>query len=759
MKQRLALALVTVVLFTIFTAYPASEAAYYDIETPTDVPKVIITLNDSGDINRNGYTDCTITIIDEKGGIHTTINDEGSSIKIRGNSTSSGAKKPYNIKLSQGTRVLGIGKAKKWSLLSNCFDKTLIRNKTVFDFADHTVLDYSPDSIFVDVYLVDSYGTQFLGNYQLCESVEIDGSRVDIQPENNEFLVERDVREDDTLHSFYTSLNNLRFAIKDPELEDLTASQKSYVENMFDNAERALNTKKMSELKKYFDIESMVDFYIVNEYFKSVDVAITSTFFYIEDGLIHGGPLWDYDLSSGNANSGYYKGYNNVNTTGNSWEGIYAAQYSGVCIWFNKLINCTEFMNLVKERYIELYPYIENLYTDNDCDGDGDIDRNYIDTLVERYEGTLHRNYTDAGWSMTYPYSIVIENNPYERYPDSTYKENLEYFRRWLKNRNDWLMSYWGLNAPDTGSSGELPDSDIGEKIGLDPNYEIVNVAPDSSYVITSGVEVDVIYNTSLNDGEAQSVSANWSEGTWYGFCKNPQNGKLNVDTKISASGNYYGVVTFDLGSPQPIQKVRLHLCNNEGAGIYGPWGIYAIPSNTNSFPKEKRIGVMSGNGGLSNSSYGDYWVEIDVAGNVSQYIQFQIGLGGEWCFINEIEIYVKQKIEEPEPDVSDDSSEVSSDETTSADVEESSHEISEEASTDETSEHVSFDESDNPSDDSPAESVQESLTESITESDGAQSEADTVGAKNKAPIWILIIVLILGAAAIGIAFYIRSKK
>ena len=108
---------------------PASASS--ELREPTDVPKVFITTSQS--LSRD-YIDCTVEIVDEAGGTHEDIRDNKSKVKIRGNSTSSGEKKPFNIKFSSKTDVLGMGKNKKWCLLANCYERTLIRNQTVFDF-------------------------------------------------------------------------------------------------------------------------------------------------------------------------------------------------------------------------------------------------------------------------------------------------------------------------------------------------------------------------------------------------------------------------------------------------------------------------------------------------------------------------------------------------------------------------------------------------------------------------------------------------
>ena len=70
------------------------------VEERYDVPKVYIYTGQDG-INTETYTSCKIVIVEEKGEASTTISDESSKIKIRGNSTSAGYKKPFNIKFSE----------------------------------------------------------------------------------------------------------------------------------------------------------------------------------------------------------------------------------------------------------------------------------------------------------------------------------------------------------------------------------------------------------------------------------------------------------------------------------------------------------------------------------------------------------------------------------------------------------------------------------------------------------------------------------
>lgn len=85
-------------------------------------------------------------------------------------------KLPYNIKLGVSTSLLGMGKAKKWCLLANTNDDTLIKNQLTYDFADYIGVNYQPHCKPVDLYV----NQQYFGSYQLSERVEIKSNRVNV---------------------------------------------------------------------------------------------------------------------------------------------------------------------------------------------------------------------------------------------------------------------------------------------------------------------------------------------------------------------------------------------------------------------------------------------------------------------------------------------------------------------------------------------------------------------------------------------------
>ena len=396
-------------------------------EKPYDVPKVLI-YTDGKEIIKDAYIDCELVIVDEEGGSYQTIRDAASTVKIRGNSTSSGEKKPYNIKFSEKTDVLGMGENKKWSLLANCYDKTLIRNLVVFDVAKQIGVPYTPDYKVVDVY-VDNV---LQGNYLLVDSIEVSPTRVDIDTSKNEFLLELDYNpRDEECKYFLSGQNRIRFAINEPELKDLTDEQFAYVTDLVTKAETALATGNMAEIEKYFDIESMANFYLVLEFFRNVDVNTSSTRFHVKDGKIYGGPVWDFDLSSGNYRWDYYRQM--YDGGGQSYRGLHAVTMP----WFGALVQVEEFQNIVNQKFLQHQDLFVNLYVDN-VNG-----QNHIDETIALYKESIDRNYGEAGWD---PSKIYKEKDFLERYPEPTYEKNVEYYRKWLQRRNEWLLREWGLD-------------------------------------------------------------------------------------------------------------------------------------------------------------------------------------------------------------------------------------------------------------------------------------------------------------------------
>jgi len=105
----------------------------------------------------------------------TKLYSGATEIRGRGNSTWGQPKKPYRLKLDKKTDVFGMGKSKHWVLLANYMDESLQRNTLAYNLSGAMGMEQC-STVFVDVVL----NGDFVGNYQFCENIRIDDTRVDI---------------------------------------------------------------------------------------------------------------------------------------------------------------------------------------------------------------------------------------------------------------------------------------------------------------------------------------------------------------------------------------------------------------------------------------------------------------------------------------------------------------------------------------------------------------------------------------------------
>ena len=100
------------------------------------------------------------------------------SIRVRGNSTANMAKKPYKLKFHEKVKLLGKGhpNTKKWTMLANHADKTMLRNAITSIMGERAGLAFNPAAKFVDLTVNDRYA----GTYQLSDQVDVCPHRVNI---------------------------------------------------------------------------------------------------------------------------------------------------------------------------------------------------------------------------------------------------------------------------------------------------------------------------------------------------------------------------------------------------------------------------------------------------------------------------------------------------------------------------------------------------------------------------------------------------
>lgn len=107
-------------------------------------------------------------------------------VKGRGNTTWKFNKKPYAIKLGSKAEVLGMPKHKRWVLLANAIDMSMMRNIVGFEIAKIVFNRNGVANSQGNVWTPRGHSVELVlngehkGNYLLCEQIKIDKNRVDI---------------------------------------------------------------------------------------------------------------------------------------------------------------------------------------------------------------------------------------------------------------------------------------------------------------------------------------------------------------------------------------------------------------------------------------------------------------------------------------------------------------------------------------------------------------------------------------------------
>lgn len=182
-------------------------------------------------------------------------------------------------------------------------------------------LGFQPSSIFVDLYLNNEYQ----GLYMLTEQMEANKGHVDIENCKNtiginSFLIEADWRAiseyPDYAGKCYFRLEGYALKFKYPNcnnyLEAITLNDTAFIGqyekdiqwamNYMNATTAAMKTNDYNKFSRYLDIGSFIDYYIVEEFFKNLDVGQTSQFYVIKQDdppKLACGPIWDFELSAG----------------------------------------------------------------------------------------------------------------------------------------------------------------------------------------------------------------------------------------------------------------------------------------------------------------------------------------------------------------------------------------------------------------------------------------------------------------------------
>lgn len=339
-------------------------------------------------------------------------------IRGRGNSTWDMPKKGYRLKLpSPGATVLDMPADRDWVLLANYADKTLMRAAVGFELSRRLGMAWTPRLRYVDLYL----NGEFQGNYLLGEHVKVAAQRVnvaamratDISEPNvgGGYLVEADFPQYVSAGDITTTTSSgILFNIKAPG--SINLSQFNYIAGYLQRVENTLLANnfdaKRSGYPTLIDADTFIDWWIVKELVKDVDGPFRSSVYLYKDrgGKLRMGPLWDFDLSSGNVD------YSTASEP-TGWRIRVKSE------WFNHLFQDKAFRAKVYDRWQA-------------------VKRNHIDALLPFIDQTAvmldasqQQNFQrwDILNSYVWPNNVVLGSYPAE----------VAYLRNWLKTRIAWM--------------------------------------------------------------------------------------------------------------------------------------------------------------------------------------------------------------------------------------------------------------------------------------------------------------------------------
>ncbi len=483
-----------------------------------DEPKVMANMGiiDNGEGNFNNLTD---PFNDYDGHI---------GIEIRGSSSQLFPKKSYGVEtwdadgLDIDASLLDMPLEEDWVLHAPYSDKTLLRNVLTYHLYNE-MGRYAPKTRLCELVINGEYQ----GVYVLMEKIKRDVNRVDISKLKTDdisgdeltggYIVKIDKTTgsggDGWLSPFkpnFSGTQEIFFQYEYPKESEIVTQQKNYIEQFITDFETALAGSNFTDpdngYAKYIDVESFIDFMIINEISKNVDGYRLSTFLYkdkdSENGKLVIGPPWDFNLSFGNAdycNGGESHGFAfdfNLVCDQDFWQ---------VPFWWKKLLSHGGFKSKLSARWEVLR--------------DGPLSENSIHTFLddnaEKLAAAQKRNFEK--WPVLGQY--VWPNN----FIGGLYEVEVNYVKNWTSTRLQWL---------DNNISGFI--TNVNDEIigGLSyyPNPFLGNI----TFQFKQNINTPLTLNIFNNIGQViwtETVSAGTKSLNW--------NGKGSQGT-LAADGLYY---------------------------------------------------------------------------------------------------------------------------------------------------------------------------------------------------------------------------
>ena len=358
-------------------------------------------------------------------------------VNIRGHSSLQFPKHSYTLRTRDEagdglkTAILGFPKDSDWVLYAPYPDKTLMRDVLAYELSNK-IGQYAPRTRFVEVFISRSghrlNRRHYAGVYVFEEKIKRGAGRVNIEklgPSDRTepaisggYIFKKDHEESQAGAGFTTS-RGIRFFYVEPKENRLTEEQKSWLTGYLNQFERILYGPTFEDpihgYSAYIDSDSFIDLHWIIELSKNIDGYRLSNYLHKDrNGRLKMGPIWDWNLSFGNAN--YMDGWT---PDGWYWPQVRDRDYP----WFRRLFKDPDF----KQKYVDRWWQLRT----NQFAVSNVLAR--VDELAFQLEEAQARNF--KRWHiMGQP---VWPN----WYVGNSFAEEVNWLKQWIDRRIAWIDS------------------------------------------------------------------------------------------------------------------------------------------------------------------------------------------------------------------------------------------------------------------------------------------------------------------------------
>ena len=366
-------------------------------------------------------------------------------IEIRGSSSQMFDKKSYGFETwdemgeDLNASLGGFPEEEDWILYGPYSDKSLVRNVLIYELSNN-LGQYASKTKFYELEINEV----FQGTYVLMEKIKRDKNRVDISKNKIEdisggYIIKIDkptgdgdwYNENIAFSSQYNTTGvlvdtgNVNFLYEYPKADDVSDEQKKYIQDYIHLFETALISEGFKSIengyRQFIDLDSFIDFFILNEFSKNPDGFRLSTYLHKEKGgKLKMGPIWDFNLAFGNVNYcdgdspyGWAHRFNDI-CSGDNWQ---------VPFWWNRFLDDPEYVGLLKERWAILRSEILS----------SDTVSGRLRELQDNLKGSSAIDKNFGKWLILGKY--IWPN----KFIGNSYDSEINYLEEWINERFDWL--------------------------------------------------------------------------------------------------------------------------------------------------------------------------------------------------------------------------------------------------------------------------------------------------------------------------------